>query len=107
MIGQRLKELRKKKDISQDELSKILGITTSAVGQYETDVRNPSYEILINLSKYFCVSTDWILGLTNDETININVPKDYALFLSQVLTEDISPEKLKMLIEFAKSWQDE
>lgn len=102
MIGQRLREVRKQKDISQEELAKVLNITTSAVGLYETDARNPSYETLVNLANYFCVSTDWLLGVVDNETGSVNIPKGYALVVSTALDRGISPEKLKRLIELAK-----
>ena len=62
MIGNKLKELRKEKKVSQEELAKIVGVTPSAIGFYENDGRNPSYEVLVKLSNYFCVTTDYLLG---------------------------------------------
>ena len=106
MIGKQLKTLRKEKNISQAELAKYLGVTTSIVGMYETDVRNPSFDILLKIAKYFCVTTDYVLGITTNENEKINVPKGYALVVSEALEKNISPEKLKKLIEFAKLYED-
>jgi hypothetical protein len=53
------------------------------------------------------VTTDYLLGLTGDRNHNITVPPGYALVVSQAFDKDISPEKLKKLIEFAKSFEDE
>jgi transcriptional regulator with XRE-family HTH domain len=104
MIGKRLRELRKNKDISQEELSRIVGVTTSSITFYENDGRNPSYEVLVKIANYFCVTTDYLLGLTEDKNNIVNVPSGYALVLSQAMEGEISPEKLKKLIEFAKSF---
>ncbi|SCY93328.1 transcriptional repressor LexA [Alkaliphilus peptidifermentans] len=65
MIGRRIKELRGNCNITQEELSKIIGVSTSMVGMYETEARNPSYEVLLRIAEYFKVSTDYILGKTN------------------------------------------
>ena len=66
MLGKRLKDLRKENDITQEELAKFIGVTTSMVGMYETDARKPSYEVLLKISKHFNVSTDYLLG-KNDQ----------------------------------------
>lgn len=107
MIGKSLRLLRKKKDISQAELAKYLNVTTSIVGLYETDARNPSFGILVKIANYFCVTTDYLLGITEEENKSVNVPKGYALVVSEALEQNISPEKLKKLIEFAKSFEGE
>jgi len=73
MLGKRLKYLRKENDITQEELAKFIGVTTSMVGMYETDARKPSYEVLLKISKHFNVSTDYLLGRTDQR--NIEKPK--------------------------------
>lgn len=71
LIGQKIKDLRKQKNITQDDLSKIIGITTSAVGLIETDARNPSLEVLTKLADYFDVTTDYLLGMTDNSQHNV------------------------------------
>lgn len=58
----RLKELRKTKDITQEELAKQLQLSPSAIGMYETGRREPDFETLQRIADYFHVSTDYILG---------------------------------------------
>ncbi len=62
MIGERIKELRKENEITQEELAKNIDVSTSMVGMYETNARKPSYEVLIKIAKYFGVSTDYLLN---------------------------------------------
>lgn len=62
MIGERIKELRKENEITQEELAKNIDVSTSMVGMYETNARKPSYEVLIKIAKYFDVSTDYLLN---------------------------------------------
>ena len=52
-IGDRLKNLRKKKKYTQFEVSKIVGISVSAVTNYESGIRIPRDEIKIKLAKLY------------------------------------------------------
>ena len=60
----RLKELREDADISQKVLAEYLQIKQNTYSQYENGQRQLPIEILIKLSEYYNVSTDYILGLT-------------------------------------------
>lgn len=55
--------LRETNNITQKEMSRILGVSQIAVSQYELGVRQVSVRVLIKYSKYFNVSTDHILGI--------------------------------------------
>ena len=61
----RLKDLREDMDITQKALADFLHIRQNTYSQYENGQRQLPIEILIALSKYYKVSTDYILGLTN------------------------------------------
>lgn len=60
-----LKELRMEKGLSQKELARETGLSLSAIGKWEAGFREPSGNVLIVLSKYFGVTTDYLLGLEN------------------------------------------
>lgn len=59
-IGLRIKQLRKDKDLSQDELGKILGITNTAISGYESGRRNPTDQIIISMCRELNVNEDWL-----------------------------------------------
>ncbi|MBO5409002.1 MAG: helix-turn-helix transcriptional regulator [Clostridia bacterium] len=61
----RLKDLREDSDITQKELAEYLHIKQNTYSQYENGQRQLPIEVLIALSKYYKVSTDYILGLTD------------------------------------------
>lgn len=67
IFAKRLTELRKEKGISQSQLSKETGISQAAIAFWEAGERIPGALALITLSKYFKVSSDYLLGL-EDET---------------------------------------
>ncbi|MDU2282267.1 helix-turn-helix domain-containing protein [Clostridium sp.] len=65
MLGNRLKDLRYQKEITQEELGKVLNKTKNNISQYETGKRQPDNETLIKISEYFQVSLDYLLGKTD------------------------------------------
>lgn len=68
----KLKELRKEKGITQNKLAHDINLARSTISMYENGLSEPNLEILIQLSKYFNVSTDCLLGLDNSiEEINL------------------------------------
>jgi transcriptional regulator with XRE-family HTH domain len=76
VFGKRLRELRKKMKLSQEELAEKLGLSDrTVVANYETQRRgkkNPGFEMLNKLADFFNVSTDYLLGRTSIK----NPPED-------------------------------
>ncbi len=62
---QRLKELRQKTRLTQGELARIIDLKPTAISNYESNRNEPSFAKLIALSKYFDVSCDYLLGVTD------------------------------------------
>ena len=71
-FGNTLKQLRLKEGLTQQKLAEKLGVTKSVISYYELQERYPSPEVLIQLSYIFHVSTDYLLGLTRDETVSLD-----------------------------------
>ncbi|MBC3899705.1 MAG: helix-turn-helix domain-containing protein [Firmicutes bacterium] len=65
-MGLRIKILRQLKDINQAELGKIVGVGKTTISNYETGYSVPDLDTLIKLAEYFNVTTDYLLGLTDD-----------------------------------------
>lgn len=80
-FGSKLKELRTQAGMTQQQLAVRLGVTKSVVSFYELKERAPSPEVLIKCAGVFHVSTDYLLGLTERETLDISglEQKDVAL----------------------------
>jgi len=62
----RLKELRKKRKISQLKLAMDLQLNQNAISRYETGVREADYSTLIKIADYFDVSIDYLLERTDN-----------------------------------------
>ena len=70
-FGMRLRTLRKNAGLTQGQLAEQLNMTCSVVSAYENDIRLPSLDVLILLSKIFKVSTDYLLGVSKSESDKI------------------------------------
>ena len=66
----RLKELRKKRNISQLKLAMDLQLNQNAISRYETGVREADYSTLIKIADYFDVSIDYLLERTDNPKWN-------------------------------------
>lgn len=62
----RLKELREDRDLTQSQLSKYLNMSQTGYSKYETGENDVPTKILIELAKFYNVSVDYILELTNN-----------------------------------------
>lgn len=71
MIGDILKELRLKRQLTSEQLCERLGIKGGSYRNYERNDRKPDYDTLVKLADYYGVSTDYILGRPNAKA-----PKD-------------------------------
>lgn len=67
----RLKELRKKRNISQLKLALDLSMNQNTISRYETGEREADYKTLIKIADYFNVSIDYLLERTNNPKIII------------------------------------
>lgn len=63
ILGQRLKELRKDKKLTQRQLSEILKINSVTYLHYEKGEREPPLPLLADMAIYYGVSVDYLLGL--------------------------------------------
>lgn len=62
----RLRELREDKDLTQTQIAQVLSMSQVGYSKYETGRNDVSIHVLIELSKFYNTSVDYILGLTNE-----------------------------------------
>lgn len=82
-----LRALRRSKGFTQQQLANRLGISKTSVSYYEQSRRLPPSELLIDLSRVFHVSVDFLLGLEqNKRTIEVSgLPKTDIAFLDHTI----------------------
>lgn len=71
-FSQRLKQLRNNKHWTQAQVAKRIGVTASMVSSYETDIRFPSYEVMIRIADIFGVTVDYLLGREDARYLDIS-----------------------------------
>ena len=72
MIGDTIRSLREQAGYSQAGLAKKLGVTRSSVNAWESGLSAPTAVYIIELSKLFHISSDFILGLDNTMQLNLS-----------------------------------
>lgn len=87
-FGIKLKRLRTEKELTQEELSSLLGLTRATISSYERCVLYPSIEALISICRFFHVSADYMLGLADTNTFDTSYLTDrQELIIRAVLDE--------------------
>lgn len=96
----RLKELRKAKDLSQAALADKIGLSKSTIGMYETGDITPSVEVLNTIADYFNVDMNYLLGKEEQSRFFMN----YDVYtVASVLSAD---KELFLLVEKASKDED-
>jgi len=103
-VYSRVKPLADKRGLSIKELGEKFGISDAAI--YRWQKHNPNSEIVAKLSEYFNVSSDYLLGLTDDPHLPgqddmTPAQKEVAYFIDPRATEE-DIEQIKKLVEIAK-----
>ncbi|EAC5167531.1 XRE family transcriptional regulator [Listeria monocytogenes] len=102
MFGNRLKQLRKNNNKTQEDISKILGISRGAYSHIENGRNEPDMETLVKLADIFEVSTDYLLGKSNNGLVDI-----IAAHIDSNATEEDIKEILAYIEEKRKEHANE
>ena len=96
-FGERLIQIREERDVSRKELAEQLGIPYTTLRNYETGKREPGHKTLIQLSRIFNVSCDYLLGVETPV-------KDIAPLQQELvsITANMSDEDIRALIAVAR-----
>lgn len=66
IFGERIYQLRKANGLSQKELGEVVGLSHKAISTIESGTRGTTVDKLVEIAFYFHVSTDYLLGITDD-----------------------------------------
>lgn len=89
MFGEQIKNLRMCKGLNQVELAKIFGVTKQSVSNWENENIMPSVDMLIKIANFFNVSTDYLLGLTEQHALNTDGLSELQIAHIQAIINDI------------------
>ena len=85
IVADRLKSLRKDKNLTQTDMANLLNVTQNAIFRYESGQNEPSLSTILFYSEYFNVSIDYLLG-NDHQTASPpaeKMPKDMKKYLEQ------------------------
>lgn len=112
-FGDRLKELRTEKRMTQEELAKLFNTGKASISNYEKNARLPDANTISRYADYFNVSIDYIMGKTDNKTTKLvtksELPKElidigveFMTIAKDAQMSDINPEDLKNLVDILK-----
>lgn len=93
MVAERIKNLREKNHMTQSALAKKLNVTRSTVNAWEMGISVPSTALLVDMSKLFHISTDYLLGLNENVTLDISSLTDREIMILYELVEYFKSQK--------------
>ncbi len=72
MLGEKIKELRKRDGRKQDDMAAALGVTGQAISRWESDKGYPDMEMIPAIANYFHVTIDELFGYDNDRNVRLS-----------------------------------
>ncbi|MDA7028652.1 helix-turn-helix transcriptional regulator [Bacillus sp. CLL-7-23] len=107
MLGDRLRELRESRKLTQDKLAEVLGISRGTYAHYEINKRKPDYDTLIQIAEFFEVTVDYLLGKPKSESVVKEEKASYEiddpdLQIAFKDATDFSEEARQQAIDFIK-----
>ena len=93
MLNEKIKNLRLSYRLNQVELGKALGVTKQCVSNWENDNIQPSVDMLVKIARYFNVSADYLLDLSEGKYIDVSDLDDDAVTHIRMIIEDIRGRK--------------
>ena len=98
-IGEKLRELRLSKNLKLANLAKVINRSYQAYSQYELGKRQPSIDMIVIIAKFYGISSDYLLGLTDDPTpYYLGKPGN----LKELNVTGMPKDKIDILIEITK-----
>lgn len=101
-FGERLFELRKTKNISQEELAELLDVSRQSISKWENDKAYPEMTRLLFMSDYFNVSLDYLMRGTEDdakkEEVEINYKAKNMLMIWNSFVSNLSDKQRKLIM---------
>ena len=71
-FGANLRKLRYNRSLTQKELGVKVGLSKAVVSKYENGMGYPTYDVLIRIARYFGVTTDYLLGVSNNKAVDVS-----------------------------------
>lgn len=116
ILAERLKELRNRLNLTQNQFCEKIGFTQATLSSYENATKTPSLDILLKIIQTFDVSLDWLLGLKSDQSFELTTVSDVIRVLlkldDSIMITIVDTQKLsasfkiddELISDFAIEW---
>lgn len=107
-MSNRLKQLRNEKNLTTRELAEIYGVSHASISRAETGDRNLNEQDIAFFTKFFNVSADYLLGISNERTNTIqvidmvNTPNGVSQVQLEILkrVEDLDAKDVEQIMDY-------
>ncbi len=107
----RLRHLRISRHLMQKEVAESLGVTETAISQWERGMRVPDINTLTQLADIFMVTTDYLLGRSDDpcgkiirlESISKDLPSGYMEVITSASEANLTGDELEAIVNIIKT----
>lgn len=101
-VGERIKQIRESKKISQTELAEAISTTKQNIYKYENNIiSNIPSDKIEAIARYLSVSPACLMGWRDDDTIDLDTSDENLIILNRN-AKKLSPEKRKQLLDMAR-----
>lgn len=94
-FGEKLKSLRKSKNMTQTQLGNNLGVAKSVISYYENGDRYPSYDVLVKIAHTFHVTTDYLLDMEKSRTLDVSDLTDDDILVLETVANALRNKNTK------------
>lgn len=102
MFGEKIKQLRKQANLTQEELGKKLGVAKNTVSYWESNDSQPSLDTIKEISNLFQVSVDYLLGNEIDDLDEMNKLKRLLKQAGLMKGDDLTKEELEKALKIVE-----
>ena len=95
IFSERLRELREEKQLSMATLSQKIGVSDAAICKWENDTTEPKASNIKILSEFFEVSSDYLLGLENENGV-----KDFSAPTKKAAAQELTTDERKLIEDY-------
>lgn len=101
-LGDRIKTVRKNRDLTQREFAEKIGTTQNTIANYETGHRNPSAAALNNICKTFGIREEWLRTGEGEMFISMTRDEEIAAFVGDTLSSESDTFKKRFISILSK-----
>lgn len=106
---ERCNALKSEKGFSLDAIEKDIGVSKGMMSKYMSGAHLPNSEVIRKLSEYWGVSSDYLLGSSDDRNNNMvdgnSIPAGYANIIKEAIKEGITEDEFRELFQMAKKFK--